>query len=468
MRKFILLIPIFFCFNFLNSCSEEEQLNEQIFVAAFEKQSIDFSRIEDNEEIKLVFSKAATADGLIEISISNEHANYDVDYNTLPLATSNKIEIPYYKGNREVAFKFHNLIYPFDRSDKFIQFQITKITTLEASNIQGYDKLKISFERSVGGTISPEVGGPNQPFQVYVDLSKDYQSKYKRDLWDLGFYNGNANRVVLNGSVYMAAKELDVTDINSVNTQNVRHLFSTVAVGTFNDANKEFIDFPSGDITKTAIAEIKENNDLNKVYLLNLGYEVGTMVPSVGSVAIAGNERGWKKVRFLLDNNKYKMQYANLDDTTFQELEISKNEAYNFTHFSFTENRTVTVQPPKTDWDLNFTVFTNLISGNGSYGFSDYVLNNIHGGVKVYRVNVNQNTTYENFTEANINENLFENDQRTIGDSWRQVTEPQTLFTDRFYILKDAENNYYKLRMLAFLNSSGLRGYPKFEYQLLK
>lgn len=37
----------------------------------------------------------------------------------------------------------------------------------------------------------------------------------------------------------------------------------------------------------------------------------------------------------------------------------------------------MSVEPTKTEWDLNFTVFTNEISGYGSYGYSDYVVNNV-------------------------------------------------------------------------------------------
>ena len=96
------------------------------------------------------------------------------------------------------------------------------------------------------------------------------------------------------------------------------------------------------------------------------------------------------------------------------------------------------------------------------------MVNNAKAGVKAYRVNVANGITYDNFSESNIDESKFDSDQRIIGDSWRQVTAPQSLFTDRFYVIKDAENNYYKIKMLAFLNASGVRGYPKFEYKLIK
>lgn len=401
----------------------------------------------------------------MHIKITEDKATYNVDYSTSISATNNEIIVPIKKGETSTNFTFKNLIYPFDRSDKSIQFEITKIDYPTAI-IQGYTSTKISFENSIGGTIDVEIGGPNQQFQVYVDLSKETQTKVKRDSWDLGFYNGTYFRVELNSSIYMAAKALDETDLSKVSKASVGKLINEVAVGTFTDTNKDYIDHPAGDILQTAIPEIKETD--NPVYLLNLGYEVGTMTPAVGSAAVAGNSRGWKKVKFIKKDEQYLMQYADLDDTTFTEKVISKNSTHNFIHFSFATNEIVNVEPPKLDWDLNFTVFTNLIAGNGSYGYSDYVVNNIKAGAKAYRVDVTNEITYDNFNESMIDESKFMNDQRAIGDSWRQVTAPQKLFADRFYIIKDAENNYYKIKMLAFLSTSGVRGYPKFEYKLIK
>lgn len=452
---------------FLSSCSDESSPLGLDFVAAFKSESIDFSRIEGEETVQLVFSKTAEQDGQIHIKINAENANYDVDYSTLPNAVQNELIVPIKKGQSTASFTFKNLIYPFDRSDKKIQFEIVKID-YPAAVIQGYTALSISFERSVGGTISPEVGGPNQPNQVYIDLSTSTQTKVRRDSWDLGFYNGSYSRVVINGSIYMATKALTETDITKVTRASVNSILPTVAVGTFVDTNREFVDNPDGDILKTAIAEIKENDSENPVYLLNLGYEPGTTTPSAGSVAIAGTARGYKKVRFLKRGEDYLVQYANLDDTTFQEKTIKKNTTHNFTFVNLLTNNEVSVEPEKLKWDLNFTVFTNLIDGAGSYGYSDFVVNNTKAGVKAYRVDVTDAITYDNFNESMIDETKFSNDQRSIGDSWRQVTSPQVTYTNRFYVLKDAENNYYKIKMTAFVSASGVRGNPSFEYKLIK
>lgn len=450
----------------LASCDRDETDLSQPFVAAFEKTSYDFSQIQGEKEMKLVFSENAQSGGSVQIRVNAQNAQYHVDFTTFPEATNGIMEIPFAAGQREVNFIFKNLIFPFDSDDKSVLLEIVQINYTGATSIQGYKTSLISFERSLGTSLLPEVGGPNQGDQVYIDLSTELATKVRRDSWDLGFYAGEHFRVVINGSVYMAAKNLGVTNIDAVTPASVSSFQNEVAVGTFDPENTNYVDAPTGDILQTAISEISNNADDNKVYLVNLGYKVGTATPNVGSVAVAGDPRGWKKIRILRNGDNYVLQYADLASTTHQEVTIAKNEAFNFTFFSFNTNSIVNVEPEKSKWDLNFTVFTNEIAGAGSYGYSDFVLNNGKAGVKVYRVNTSFKS-YANYALIDVDEASFLDDQRVIGAEWRDVF-TGTAYTDRYYVLKDFDGNYYKIHMLAFVNQGGVRGFPKFEYKLLQ
>ncbi len=332
------------------------------------------------------------------------------------------------------------------------------------------EPIKVVIE---GASVSPTIGGPNQQNQVYVDLSGNTTAIVKRDSWDLGFYSGSNFRVVINGSIYMAAAKLSETDIDAVNSVSaeVTDLQSKAIVRT--QGSEVFIDAPDGDITKTAMAEIPNTDSENNVYLLNLGEEVGTEIPSTGSVDISDDLRGWKKIRVLKSGNDYVLQYADLDDTAHKEVTISKDTDYNFTFFSFDTENKVNVEPKKVDWDLNFTVFTNEIEGYGAYGYSDFVVNNIKGNAKVYMIDteVDDSLTYENFTLTDVVESNFTNDQRSIGSSWRNGGGPGSLPSLKenvFYIVNDTDGNLYKLQFLALTNADGERGYPEFIYSLLQ
>lgn len=320
--------------------------------------------------------------------------------------------------------------------------------------------------------VNPEVGGANQPNQVYVDLSKNEASSVKRDSWDLGFYSGPSFRVRLNGSIFMATKQLSATDIDAVTTADVSGFFDMVAVGTFDEINMEFVDDVEGDINQTAIAEISATDDLNKVYLLNLGNEVGTETPATGSVALNGDPRGWLKIRVLRDGDNYKLQYAELDDITHQEVIITKDAEYNFTFFSFSTNTVVDVEPKKIDWDIVFTSFTNEIPGFGSYGYSDFVITNAKNVVASYQVDTDVTViSYDDFLLTDVVAASFDSSQRTIGSTWRVgggPTSDPSIIDTVYYIVKDTEGNNYKLKFTALTSAEGVRGNPQFQYDLLQ
>lgn len=332
---------------------------------------------------------------------------------------------------------------------------------------------------SVGDILQPTVGGPNQPNQVFVDLSAEGSTSVRRDSWDFGFETGSEFRVVLNGSLKMAAKQLATTDITLPQTadENVG-----VGQGTF-PASNGYVDNPTGIFTGTtggqgsAIAEVSANDADNKVYLVNLGYAISTEVPAVGSVATDGASRGWRKVRVLRNGNGYKIQYAALDATTFTEKTVEKNADFNYTFFSVNTGTAVSAEPQKTKWDLNFTTFTNYLQAGPTavtYGYSDFITTNVKGGTKVYQVLVADGGSYEAFTKTNVVENNFtvsSTDQRIIGSNWRAGGGPGSLpsvRTDRFYVVKDVAGNYYKIIFRAMTNELRERGYPTLEYALLQ
>jgi hypothetical protein len=448
----------------LNSCSKEESLESDPFVIAFVSLSQNLIEIENEENISLVYSEIALEDGSVTIDIIPENAIYGVDFVTIPEASANSITLPIRSGEIQNTILFKKLNEGLDETTEIL-FEVVSIN-YNNSNIQGNSSFLMNASASLGGSFNPEVGGPNQGNQVYIDLSSQSSRLAQRDSWDLGFYNGTNFRVTINGSIFMAAKALPGINIDAISEADVSSLQPQVAVGTFDPSNAAYVDAPNGNILETAIAEISDNDNENPVYLLNLGYEIGTDIPTPGSVAIAGDQRGWKKIRILRSGDNYVLQYANLNDTSHQEIAISKNSNYNFNHFSFNTNTIVNVEPEKEKWDLCFTVFTNVLNGAGSYGFSDFSYHNRKANALVYRVNTSD-FEYDNFEANNIIDSNFSKDLTTIGSSWRSVFDG-TAYNDRFYIVKDPNGNHYKLKFLSLTNSNGIRGYPEFQYKLLQ
>lgn len=365
---------------------------------------------------------------------------------------------------------------------KKLLFLLISIVTLQSCLKDNEDPIAVSPIE--GAIANPSVDGPTQPNQVWVDLSDvDDQGNPKQTFnmrtdWDLAFYSGDSFKVVLNSSVMMAAGKIpNINDISQVKESDVAELKTKVQVANFDPTNVTYVDdfkgnFPTG---YTAISEIAINDTDNAVYLVNLGKDIYKESVPVGSITTGGDERGWMKIQITRAGGAaYKIKYADVASTSYKEYTIAKNTDYNYSFFSLKNNKELLIQPQKQKWDLCFTVFTNMIDGAGTYIYGDFVLDNIMGGAASYQViipsNVNATEYYNNFKASDIDMSKFNySDHRTIGANWRNPVGTNGLETygDRFYVLKDPEGFYFKIKFLRMTNDQGVRGYPQFEYKPL-
>ncbi len=476
LSKPISKLLFLFALLLLTSCSNDDYPGHEDFVVAFENSSEDYSGQEDFKTLNLVFSTPASEDGEVQLTYQSNSLTYgnEEDFTTHPEEQQGIISIPIPKGSQKVSF---DLFKQTDIAEEGnIAFDIIDVIFPEfEAYSQGNTTLKVNFSESasLGGSFSPEMGGPNEPNQVYVDLASKTETKIRRDIWDLGFYSGEDFYVKLNSSLYMFAGSLETTDLNAVNSNSNLVSELQTKMNFLVEDSDQYVDHPNGNLDQLAIAEISENGEENPVYLVKMGNEIGTDNPDSGSVAVAGEERGWKKIRILRQGEDYLLQYADLNATEFQEISISKTPGHNFTFYSMVNENITEVEPGQENWDLNFTVNIEIedLPGTGSqtaYGFSDYVQINNLGNVKAYRVFTDE-YTYDSFTISDIEENKLEKDQQVIGASWRNTIPPDRgILNNIFYVLKDASGNYYKLKFTAMENENGLRGYPKFNYELLQ
>lgn len=475
MRNFIQFILGVLIIGSFAACDKEDYPGIHEFVVAFENPSERFLENENEKIIKLVFSHPAPEDGSVQISFATTNLSYgeNGDFITNPEGSDGNIQLFIPKGSGEASFQIQKLTEVLRGEEKQISFEIERVTMENMRAFtQGNTDMLLSFSESAstGGSIKPEVGGPNQPNQVYVNLSAKSQTKIRRDVWDLGFYSGEAFHVRLNNSLYMFAGGSEFTNIDEVRETDVADM--KPMMNFLIEGSDVFVDDPDGDLNKLVIQPISENDAENKVYLLKMGYEIGTETPEPGGVAVSGEERGWKKIRILRRGETYLLQYADVNSSSHHEVIIPKTDNFNFTFFSFTSGNTVSVEPQETDWDLNFTVSSGIAefpgAGRTAYGYPDYIAINHLGGVKAYPVSVDD-FRYSNFTLSDIDEEQFSSDQNVIGSNWRITMPPNRGINNRiFYVIKDSKGNLYKLRFTALENGNGERGYPEFEYGVLR
>lgn len=466
MKKYLLFFS--FLLLALYSCKDDNGVDSGPAAVSFAVPSANLT--EEVTDVVISFSQTTSAAGTITLGVAETEAEYGVDYTTSPAGSESQLTVPFEAGVSKVVFKFNKLVPAVEGEVKNVKYTINAIST--NYEIKGNTTTVLNFNETAltGKSLAPQVGGPSQANQVYIDLSSGAMTTVPRISWDLGFYSGNEFRVILNNSVKMSAKSLNSTNLATVVTEDNTMLISQ------GSGSVDQIDNPTGVITGTAIAEVSANDAENSVYLINLGSNPSSTVPPLGSPAAdSGSHRGWKKVRILRSANGYKFQYADLNATTFNEVIIDKNAAFNFSFFSFTANATVNVEPQKGKWDLNFTTFTNIFGGNTPYFFPDFVVNNSRGGALAYSVST-ADFSFENFTMANVDQSKFINDQRGIGSSWRGTSAPGpdgnpmsqfVLKTDIFYVLKDPAGNIYKIKMTGGALPNLERGHPTFIYSLL-
>ncbi len=452
-----------------SSCEEELKLPDN--TVEFESDQLGFPSSESELLITIKLSREASAVGSILVQAQANGLTYGTDFTTEPEATANAITLSVPTAATTASIKIKKVAGVLLDGDESIKFTVQ---TVDESLVLGEKKeVTISFSEILASTGGFEVtgGGALYPNKVFIDLSANRQIAVARTTWDLAFYSGDDFRVVLNSSNGMLARATDKTDMNAVtaaDTTGFKTQFSLAAIfAAITGATTpawvpsaiSWMDDPTGDLSKTAIASISATATENKVYIINRGNGPGS----------PATELGYKKIRIIRNGNGYTLQHADIGATTFSEVQIAKNTGVEFQYVNFGTG-VVTVEPGKGKWDFAWTGFTNSTnfgSGPVPYYFQDVILTN--RGVQVAKV-LTSAVSFEAYAEANIAASTFTTSQIGIGSDWRSGGGPgvsPAVRTDRFYVIKDVANNYYKVKFTA-LTTGGERGKPKFEFALVK
>ena len=102
------------------------------------------------------------------------------------------------------------------------------------------------------------------------------------------------------------------------------------------------------------------------------------------------------------------------------------------------------------------------------YSFSDFIIIN-REQTSVAMVLEDQ-IDYQDFTASDAASLTFSNEINAIGSTWRQGGGPSSspyVFGDRFFVLKDSEDNMYKILFTDMYSDTDERGELSFTYELL-
>lgn len=450
-----------------NACKKDDPpLPDNLVQFEAAEQGFDVTAAEATIKVKL--SRAADAAATVKLSLAATGIGYTTQFITEPAATAGVIALPVAVGATEASFKVKLIAGTFLSGSEAVKFTIADASPLFLGTIK---ELNLKFGAIVStGTanyvlsgLAGSESGASAGNSVFVDMSNNAQTPLLRTGWDLGFLNTADFRVVLNNTVSAGAKVLDKNDLAAVVAADTVGL--TLSVNQMAPAPTDFnyFDDIDGDITKTVIPAVSATAADNKVIIINRGTGGGTPA------------RAWKKIRVLRNaSGGYTVQYANITDATFQTVDIAKDEAYNFKLFSFDNGAVSAGEPKKKEWDIQWTysVFkTDFGGGSVPYNFSDLVNINYLAGVQVAKV-LTSAVTYDAYAESNIATSTFTSGRWDIGSGWRTATSgaSPSVLKDQFYVIKDPNGNYYKLKFISFhaATDGGVRGKPVIEYKLVK
>lgn len=300
---------------------------------------------------------------------------------------------------------------------------------------------------------------------VYLDLSKNVQTTVLRSSWDLGFYCGADDfRVIINHSIGETAAQTTRTtmpDAATALTDSTTNGAAMVLDYTTGNANN--VDLVSADsstyLPGTVIKQIAVNDADNKVYIIKRG--------SNSTVINVLKKIGYK-VLIKRATNGYTVTYGRIADeaNNLRTVLITKNDSYNFKYLSLA-NGAVTVDPSKLLWDIEFGVSTYK-NATTPVVRPDFVLTNFMGGVKAAQVMITSTKNYDNFLATDVSGVTFLGTRDAIGSNWFDGSSAASadgkslvVYTDRFYLIKDAKGNVYALNF----NGGGARGNPVIRYR---
>ncbi|MGJ3234881.1 HmuY family protein [Marivirga sp.] len=440
----------------LTGCQEEEPIAP--INLNFNSTSVNINDENQEAQISLVFSRAANQAGTISVNIDNSNLVYgeENDFYTEPAAEGDELNLNYESGQSEVNFivKAGSGL-NIDRDER-IEFSINSAETFQ---IGQNASIEVAFSENFiaeSGTLEMNAGGPEFTQQAFVDLSKINSTSIDKNTWDLGFYNGDGYHVMLNSTAQVMARPLDKTDLASVTAEDTVGFASVMQIGfTATPPAAAWVDEPNGDFSQTAIAPISSNEAENKVYIIKR----------------LGEGRDWKKVKITQNGDGYTIAYANIGSNDIGTSEITKSESHNFIHFDL-DNGMTDFEPNKESWDLMYGTYTEKFPFGPNeipYSFNDYIIINRHN-TSTAMVMIEENTTYEGFNLQQAETLTFNSEINAIGSSWRQGGGPGSapaVFNDRFFVIKDSQENYYKIRFISMYDENNERGITTFEFEIL-
>jgi len=275
--------------------------------------------------------------------------------------------------------------------------------------------------------------------QAYFDFTTEDTMCSEHDAWDLCFESSDSGwHVWMNGG--------NEAYIANMDTQEFAAVTSTAGANWL-------MDDPDWNVDSTAVGDWRS---IRFVYILDRG------------AAKPAHER-YKKIIFQsVDSSKYEIQYANLDGSEFNIYDVPKNHAKAFAYFTFDNNGTMLdIEPDAVAWDVLFTHYRTILYY--VYPPLPYLVTGVLTNPNLV-VAVDSSLNFADIDYTKALTLTYTSRRDIIGYGWKHfdfTTQAYVVKSYINYVIRDREGVYWKLHFIDFYNSSGVKGYPQFEFQRL-
>lgn len=174
---------------------------------------------------------------------------------------------------------------------------------------------------------------------------------------------------------------------------------------------------------------------------------------------------GLKKVQFNVEEESYRVRYANTDNSYDTTVLIARDPGMDRIYFSF-DSGLKEIAPLPDEWSLLFSKYTTMLQTDEGENYPYLVTGVLLNPNTVLAV---QDTIHE-FMDINRDNILglgFSGQSDLIGYDWKYYNfdaGTYTIVPDMNYVIRDKDGFFYKLRFVDFNNDVGEKGYPKFEF----
>ena len=181
-----------------------------------------------------------------------------------------------------------------------------------------------------------------------------------------------------------------------------------------------------------------------------------------------------RKVQFTsVSETTYTFLIADPDQSPADTIEVIKDDLYNYRQFSLENNEVIQLEPEKDRWDLLFAQYFTILYTDDGIPAPYYVRGALLNPNQVEAA-LDTLTHFLDVDYSHALQRTFSSAQDAIGHDWKSVTVDEASNSAEYkvrpgytYIVRDTNNDLYKLRFTSYFNASGIKGYPSIEFARL-